>query len=107
KIRGQLVDRFYARHFDLRQGRCRRFGRLDRRRLLRMCGKRPCRRRAAEQRDELAPSHSITSSAVASSVGGTVSPNALAVARLMTSSNLVARRIGISPVFSPLSTRPV
>src|SRR5262245_14916757 len=57
KMRGQLVDRFYPRHFDLRQGRCRRFGRLDRRRLLRMCGKRPCRRRTAEKRDELAPFH--------------------------------------------------
>ena len=33
---------------------------------------RPGRRRAAEQRDELAPPHSITSSARASSVGGTV-----------------------------------
>ena len=46
-------------------------------------------RRAAEQRDELAPSHSITSSARASSVGGTSRPSALAVLRLMTSSNLV------------------
>ena len=34
-------------------------------------------------------SHSITSSARASSVGGTLMPSALAVFRLMTSSNLV------------------
>src|SRR6185312_6491533 len=47
----------------------------------------PCRRRAAEQCDELAaPDHSITSSARASSVGGTVTPNAFAVFRLMTNS---------------------
>ena len=37
------------------------------------------RRRAAEQRNERAPSHSITSSAVESSVGGTVRPSILAV----------------------------
>ena len=48
-------------------------------------------RRAAEKRDELAPSHSITSSARTSSVGGTSSPSALAVLRLMTNSNLVGR----------------
>src|SRR5262249_57949328 len=48
------------------------------------------RSRAAEQRDEGAPlHHSITSSAVASSVGGMVRPSALAVLRLMTNSNLV------------------
>ena len=40
-------------------------------------------RRAAEQRDELAPPHSITSSARASSVGGTSRPSALAVLRLI------------------------
>src|SRR5262249_52774870 len=53
--------------------------------LLRLCRKRP-RRRASEQRDELAPPHhSITSSTRASSVGGTSRPRALAVFRLMTS----------------------
>ena len=41
-------------------------------RLLRARGQRPRRRRAAEQRDELAPFHSITSSALASSVAGIV-----------------------------------
>src|SRR5262249_40579087 len=35
--------------------------------------------RAADKRDELAPSHSITSSARARSVGGTVSPSMRAV----------------------------
>src|SRR6516165_6523349 len=54
------------------------------RRLLRARRERP-RRRAAEQRDELAALHSITSSAMASSPAGTLSPSALAVLRLMTS----------------------
>src|SRR5215831_6074407 len=47
----------------------------------------------AEQRDELAAPHhhSITSSASASTVGGIVRPSALAVLRLITSSNLVGR----------------
>jgi hypothetical protein len=50
------------------------------RRLLRTGRERP-RGRAAEKRDELAPvAHSITSSARASSVGGTSSPSALAMA---------------------------
>src|SRR5262245_53641752 len=44
---------------------------------------------AAEQCDERAALHSITSSARASSVGGTSIPSALAVLRLMTNSNLV------------------
>src|SRR5262249_38892620 len=57
--------------------------------LLRMRRERP-RSRAAEQRDELATLHSITSSARASSVSGTVRLSALAVLRLMISSNLVA-----------------
>src|SRR5262249_54119375 len=47
--------------------------------LLRARRERPRRRRAAEQRYELAPLHSITSSASASSVGGTVRPSARAV----------------------------
>jgi hypothetical protein len=40
---------------------------------------------------ELAASHSISSSAMASSVGGTVRPRAFAVLRLITNSNLVGR----------------
>ena len=52
---------------------------------------RPRGRRAPEKRDELAPvSHSIASSARASSAGGTVRSSALAVFRLITSTNLVA-----------------
>ena len=50
--------------------------------------------------------YSITSSAVASSVGGTVRPNALAVFRLMTNSNLVGCTTGRSPGLSPLRIRP-
>src|SRR5262245_27723500 len=45
-------------------------------RLLRPRRDRPRCRRAAEQRDELASSHSITSSARPCSVSGTVRPNA-------------------------------
>jgi hypothetical protein len=44
---------------------------------------------AADQRYECAAPHSITSSASASMVGGTVRPSAFAVFRLITSSNLV------------------
>src|SRR6476661_1004425 len=50
--------------------------------------------------------HSITSSAMASSDGGTVRPNMRAVVSLMTSSNLVDCSTGKSPGFAPLSTRP-
>src|SRR5262245_4581685 len=68
---------------------------------------RPRRRRAAEQRDKLAPHHhSITSSARASSVGGTSRPSDLAVLRLMISSTLVTCWTGKSTDFSPLRIRP-
>src|SRR5262245_54791351 len=67
-------------------------------RLLRAHRKRPRRRRAAEQRDELAAAdHSITSSARASSFAGTSSPSALAATTLMTNSY----RLGISTGKSP------
>jgi len=66
----------------------------------------PRRHRAAEQRDELAPLHSITSSARASSIGGTVTPSVLAVSALMTSSNLLACTTGRSAGFAPLRMRP-
>src|SRR5258707_11971820 len=62
-------------------------------------------RRAAEQRDELAAVHSITSSARASSVSGTVRPSALAVLRLITNSYLVGACTGRSAGFSPLRMR--
>src|SRR5262245_34417247 len=77
-----------------------------RHRRLRTHGNRPPHRRAAEQGDELAAFHSITSSARASSVGGTSRPIVLAVCRLMTNSNLVGSWTGISAGFSPLRMRP-
>src|SRR5262249_23577616 len=65
---------------------------------------------AAEQRDELAAfhpcAHSITSSATASSVGGTSRPRAFAVLRLMTSSNFVGCTTGRSAGLSPFRIRP-
>src|SRR6266481_4445810 len=57
---------------------------------------------AAEQRDERAALHSITSSAVESSVAGIVRPSILAVSALMTSSNLVACTTGKSAGLAPL-----
>jgi hypothetical protein len=74
------------------------------RRLLRPCRHRP-RRRAAKPRDEIPPSHWITSSAVASSASGMLSPSVLAVLRLMTSSNFVGCITGNSAGFTPLSIR--
>src|SRR5262245_12889213 len=68
--------------------------------LLRPRRRRPnCR--AAEQRDELAPPHSITSSARTRIDVGTSRPSALAVLRLMISSTLVACWTGKSAGFSP------
>src|SRR5262249_41463307 len=71
------------------------------RRLLGACRHRP-RGRAAEQRDELAPLHSITSSARRRKDSGIVSPIALAVVRLMTRSNLVGCSTGRSAGLAPL-----
>jgi hypothetical protein len=45
--------------------------------------------RAPEPRNKLPPSYSMTSSAMATRLGGMVRPSALAVLRLMTNSNLV------------------
>ncbi len=56
--------------------------------LLRACGERPGTS-AAEQRYELAPPHSITSSASASRLSEILSPSIFAVFRLIISSNLV------------------
>jgi hypothetical protein len=56
--------------------------------LLRARCERP-RRRAADERDELAPVHSITSSAVAIRRSGTLRPSAFAVFRLIANSYLV------------------
>src|SRR5262249_3943973 len=55
-------------------------------RLLRPRRERPCRS-AAQEGDELAPLHSITSSASASSLSGIWRPSALAVLRLMVNSS--------------------
>src|SRR5262249_13372362 len=65
---------------------------------------RPCGR-TADKRDELAPPHSITSSARAINAGEMVRPSALAVLRLITKSNFVGSSTGRSPGFSPLSMR--
>src|SRR5262249_39020899 len=73
--------------------------------LLRARRERPRRRRTAEQRDERAPLHSITSSARPSSGSGTVRPSASAVFALMTNSNLVGCTTGRSAGLSPLSIR--
>src|SRR5262249_4763270 len=73
--------------------------------LLRPHPKRPCHSRAAEQRDEIAALHSISSSASASSVGGTSRPSALAVLKLITNSYLVGACTGRSAGFAPLRMR--
>src|SRR5262245_12701677 len=74
-------------------------------RLLRARRERP-RRGAAEQRDELAPpDHSITSSASASSVAGMSMPSAIAVLRLITSSNLTGCCTGRSAGLAPFRMR--
>src|SRR5262249_12994863 len=75
------------------------------RRLLRARRERPRGSRAAQKRDELATSHSITSSARASRLSGTVRPNAFAVLRLITMSFLVGACTGRSAGFSPLRMR--
>src|SRR6516162_1790854 len=72
--------------------------------LLRTRRQRP-RRRAAHEGDELAAPHSITSSAEACRVRGTVRPSVFAVLRLMTSLNLVGCWTGRSAGFAPLRIR--
>jgi hypothetical protein len=54
-----------------------------------------------------APVYSMTSSAMASSDGGTERPSALAVLRLIASTKWVGCTTGRSAGFSPLRTRPV
>ena len=68
--------------------------------LLRSCSQR-LRCRGAEQRDELAPPHSITSSAVARSVGGTFTPSDFAVFEFTISSKRVGRSAGKSAGLVP------
>src|SRR5215813_8974591 len=67
--------------------------------------KRPRSCRGANQRDELASLHSITSSARASTVGGTSRPSALAVFVLRTVSYFTGVCTGRSAGFSPLRMR--
>src|SRR6516225_88383 len=97
---------------------CHRIGRSEvyepddgHRRLLRARRERPRDRSAAEQRDELAAlhccSHSINSSAMASSFSGILRPSAFAVQRLMTSSNLVGCMTGRSAGLAPFRIWPV
>src|SRR5262249_2528819 len=81
----------------------------DRRQLLlRARRERPRGRRAAEQRDELAALHSITSSARASSAAEMSMPSAFATIRLTTRSNLTGCSTGMSAGLVPrriLSTK--
>src|SRR5262249_26388682 len=69
--------------------------------LLRPRRQRPRDSSAAEQRDELAPLHSITSLAAETKSGESPSPRAWAVRRLMTKSNcevaLMGRSSGLAP----------
>src|SRR5262249_4993095 len=71
------------------------------RRLLRARRERPRGCRPAEQRDELASFHSITSSAVICMINGTVRPSAFAVLRFMANKNFVGCRTGSSPGLAP------
>jgi hypothetical protein len=73
--------------------------------FLRSRSERP-RRCAAEQRDELAPLHSITSSARPSSGNGMERPSALAVLRLTAISSFVSCCTGRSAGLLPLRMRP-
>src|SRR6266481_4644370 len=71
--------------------------------LLRLDGLRACEEAAGHRAKERPPIHHwITSSARPSSDGGIVRPRALAVLRLMTSSNFVGCSMGRSPGFAPL-----
>src|SRR5262249_26265195 len=79
-------------------------------RLLRQAASRAARRvrqrcRAAEQRDERAALHSITSSARTRRAVGIVRPSAFAVLRLMANSNFVGCWTGRSAGFSPCRMR--
>src|SRR5262245_38530579 len=69
-----------------------------------LCARRERRRgRAADERYDLAPPHSITSSARASSCGGTTRPSILAVWAFMTDTCTTGKSVGLAP----LRMRPV
>src|SRR5205823_3096179 len=74
--------------------------------LLRTTDKRHRKRRAADNGEKVAPPHSMTSSARCSSDCGTVRPSALAVFRLITSSNLVGCSTGRSAGLAPFRIFP-
>src|SRR4029077_1066324 len=76
-------------------------------RLLRARGKRIYRSRTAKKREEISAFHSITSSARASSVGGTVRPSVFAVFRLRTNSIFTACSTGRSAGLTPRRILPV
>jgi hypothetical protein len=66
----------------------------------------PCRTSATRRHKQCSKggaSYSITSSAVICMISGTVRPSALAVLRLMTSSNFVGCTTGKSPALSPFN----
>src|SRR5262249_11675655 len=95
------------------EGRCRQAGQQNAKvsylpnRLLRARRERPRGRCSTEQGDELATAaHSITSSARASRVAATSRPSALAVLRLITSSNFVGCSTGRSEGLAPFRRRP-
>src|SRR5262249_35153939 len=67
--------------------------------------KRRSRRRAAQDRDELAAHHSITSSARTKNVSEIARPSVLAVLRLTMSANFVGCSIGRSAGLAPLRMR--
>src|SRR5262249_9188881 len=76
-------------------------------RILRPCRERPADQRAAEQRDQRPPLHSITSSARAMSIRGTSRPSALAVLKFMANKNFVGCKTGSSPGLAPWRIRPM
>ena len=76
-------------------------------RLLRARRERPRGRRAAEEHDEVAAVHSMTSSASESKLSDIVTPSAFAVFKLITNWNLTVSITGRSAGLMPLSTRPV
>ncbi len=95
------------------QGLSQRAGRGDRqhrvaahhgRRPCGLCGRTLCGA-GGQGRGLSVASHSITSSAMASTPGGIAKPSVFAVLRLRISSNLVGNSTGMSAGFSPLRTR--
>src|SRR6516164_4230423 len=71
-------------------------------RLLRARAERRCHHHTPNQRNELAPPHSITSLASVSTLGGIVRPSGFAAFKLMIKSNFTGCWTGRSPGFSPL-----